>query len=56
MDDHALTRCMAYVDLNPVRVGIAATSEQSDHTSVKFRIELPIEEGMSCPAPGLVDG
>jgi len=29
---------MAYVDLNPVRAGIAETPEDSDHTSIQRRI------------------
>src|SRR5690606_16800113 len=31
--------CLAYVDLNPVRAGIAETPEASGHTSIKKRIE-----------------
>jgi len=30
---------MAYVDLNPVRAGIAKTPEKSVHTSIKKRLE-----------------
>ena len=30
--------CCAYVDLNPVRAGMAATPEKSDHTSIQDRI------------------
>ena len=37
-DEQALIAAMAYVDLNPVRAGIADTPETSEHTSVKTRI------------------
>ena len=37
--------CIAYVDLNPVRVGISTTHEESEHTSVKSRCEAANSEG-----------
>ncbi|MFN2349902.1 MAG: hypothetical protein ABR558_10085, partial [Thioalkalivibrio sp.] len=39
LTEAALLSCMAYVDLNPVRAGMAATPETSEHTSIKERVE-----------------
>jgi REP element-mobilizing transposase RayT len=35
----ALLSCMAYVDLNPIRAGIADTPEQSEYTIVQERLQ-----------------
>jgi REP element-mobilizing transposase RayT len=39
IDETAVAACMAYVDLNPIRAGIAETPETSDFTSAQERIE-----------------
>jgi len=39
LDERAVLACMAYVDLNPVRAGIAETPETSDYTSVQQRAQ-----------------
>ncbi|MGF1726806.1 transposase [Photobacterium nomapromontoriensis] len=39
LDEAALVACMAYVDLNPVRAGMAKTPETSAHTSIKRRVK-----------------
>ncbi|WP_218418432.1 transposase [Alteromonas lipotrueae] len=38
LDEAALAACMAYVDLNPLRVGLSETPEKSDFTSIKKRV------------------
>ncbi len=39
LDETAVLTCMAYVDLNPVRAGLAETPETSDYASVQQRAE-----------------
>ncbi|HKJ53936.1 MAG TPA: transposase [Gammaproteobacteria bacterium] len=52
--EEALLSSMVYVDLNPVRAGIAVTPETSDYTSIKERIhaefdlETAIEDQTAC--------
>jgi REP element-mobilizing transposase RayT len=38
LDDGAVLTCMSYVDLNPMRAGIAPTLELSDYTSIQERV------------------
>jgi REP element-mobilizing transposase RayT len=43
LDEGAILSCMAYVDLNPVRAGIAPTPEQSGFTSIQLRVKAAIK-------------
>lgn len=45
LDEKALAACLAYVDLNPIRAGMAETPETSDHTSVQERIRAMVDAG-----------
>ena len=52
--EEALLSCMAYVDLNPVRAGIANSPETSDYTSIqeriqpRFQLNQAIDEQQAC--------
>lgn len=54
LDEQALLRCMAYVDLNPVRAGMAETPEASDYTSIQQRSRKAQEEPLAAGKPRLL--
>jgi hypothetical protein len=45
LDEEALLATCAYIDLNPVAAGIAATPESSRHTSVRQRVQHAKAQG-----------
>jgi REP element-mobilizing transposase RayT len=46
LDEAAIAAAMVYVDLNPIRAGLAGTPEESDFTSIQERIRAWKEERM----------
>jgi len=55
LDEQALLSCMAYVDLNPVRAGIAETPERSPYTSIQHRVTHWKETAETTPKPDNAD-
>jgi hypothetical protein len=59
LDEESLLATCAYIDLNPVAAGIAATPEQSPHTSIRARVEhcrgqgqsVALRDGLSTETP-----
>jgi hypothetical protein len=57
LDEQALIAAMAYVDLNPIRAGIAETPEASDYTSIQQRLgREPAEQDQGAEAEAYRDG
>jgi hypothetical protein len=53
-DDAAILACLQYVDLNPIRAGIAMTLEASDFTSIQDRIR-DLQRAVSQHSPTAAD-
>jgi REP element-mobilizing transposase RayT len=51
LDEAALLTCMSYVDLNPVRAGLAMSIEDSDFTSIQQRLREAARSGKKANPP-----
>ncbi len=56
LDDTALLACAAYVDLNPIRAGIAESLPASNHTSIQRRLQALVATTAAKPSSALGDG
>ena len=50
-DVSGILTCSSYIDLNPIRAGIAKTPEQSKHTSIRDRIYLRQKKSFKSKIP-----
>ncbi|WAL78738.1 transposase [Shewanella sp. DAU305] len=50
LDEQALLACMMYVDLNPIRAGIADSLQSSDFTSIQERINSLDPQNVAFPS------
>lgn len=55
LDSNALLSCMVYVDLNPIRAGIAPDLLESDFTSIQERLRAVAKLKKGSPAPVNID-
>lgn len=58
LDEQALLAAMAYVDLNPIRAGMAGSLQDSEHTAIKARLDdLQAQsfQPVRAPVPVVVD-
>jgi len=54
LDDAAVIACMAYVDLNPIKAGVAESVEESDFTSIQARAHSVLVNSSRSDAVGPV--